>query len=161
MSWKIGDKARVYNKDASFLGSVCFENGDTTTVELVLPGRGIVVTDTIRGGFHVPLTMAEAENTLTKIEEENTLTKLVAVAKRDSAGHEIHEHQEFRKGDVFEIITEPVDLMTVIIFGQLKAHGDDEKAILVNFGSGFMVFFKEESEQAFNFNEFFDQKEVN
>lgn len=161
MEWKIGDKARVYNKDASFLGSVCFENGDTTEVEMVLPGRGIAVRDTIRGGSPVALTYKEAENTLTKIEGENTLTKTVAVAKRDSAGHEIHEQQQFKKGDVFDIITEPVDLMTTIIFGQLQAHGDLEKATMINFGSGFMVFFDEEDEQAYGFNDFFDKKEVN
>lgn len=161
MDWKVGDKARVYNKEASFLGTICLDNGDITTVEMVMPGRGIAVTDTIRGGSPVALTFKEAENTLTKIEEEIKLTKTVAVAKRSSEGHEIHEQQKFNAGDVFDILTEPIDLMTMIIFGQLESHGDLERATVVNFGEGFMVFFDEEDEHAYGFNQFFDKKEVN
>lgn len=161
MEWKVGDKVRVYNKDASEIGSICLENGDVTTVVIVSPGRGIAVTDKVRGGAPVALTFEEAENTLTKIEEEVKLTKTVAVAKRDSVGHEIHEQQEFRKGDVFDILTEPKDLMTVIIFGQLQAHGDLERATIVDFGEGFMVMFDEEDDMAYGFNDFFEKKEVN
>lgn len=89
------------------------------------------------------------------------MTKLVAVAKVDSQGHDIHEQQQFSKGDTFNVISEPIDFMTTVIFMQIESRGDLDKAVLVDFGESFIVFYNEESDIAWNVNDYFELKEVN
>lgn len=89
------------------------------------------------------------------------MTKLVAVAKVDSQGHDIHEQQQFSKGDTFDVISEPIDITTTIVFMHIESRGDLDKAVLVDFGESFIVFFNEESDDAWNVNDFFELKEVN
>ena len=49
MDWKVGDKARVFNNSAAFLGELCLRNGDITTVKAVLKDVAVSVTDTVNG----------------------------------------------------------------------------------------------------------------
>lgn len=89
------------------------------------------------------------------------MTKLVAVAKVDSQGYDIHEQQQFSKGDTFNIISEPFDFTTRVLFMHIESLGHSDKAVLVDFGESYIVFFNEESDIAWNVNDYFELKEVN
>lgn len=89
------------------------------------------------------------------------MTKKVAVAMQASAGHEIDDVFQFEEGDKFDILEEPIDVMTAIVFGQLKGAGDLERAEVIHISNeiGFIVMFTEDSDLAFNFNDFFIKQE--
>lgn len=169
MDFKAGDKVRITNLDNVLFADRYFNEGDESVVKESMAGMAFVkVTKNAdapeisnKDGFDSGclVFIGEELESLTKIEEEVKLTKLLAVAKRDSEGHEIHEQQEFKQGDVFEILTEPKDLLSMIVFGQLAQEGELDKATIVDFGEGFMVFFEEENEKAYGFGDFFEQIE--
>lgn len=168
MDFKAGDKVRVTNLDNVLFAERYFNEGDESVVKE--SREGMVFVEATKNADAPAITsngfdngclvfIGEELESLTKIEGEIKLIKPLAVAKRDSEGHAIHEQQEFKQGDVFEILTEPKDLLSMIVFGQLAQEGELDKATIVDFGEGFMVFFEEENEKAYGFGDFFEQIE--
>lgn len=168
MDFKAGDKVRITNLGNVLFAERYFNEGDESVVKE--SREGMVFVEATKNADAPAITsngfdngclvfIGEELESLTKIEGEIKLIKPLAVAKRDSEGHAIHEQQEFKQGDVFEILTEPKDLLSMIVFGQLAQEGELGKATIVDFGEGFMVFFEEENEKAYGFGDFFEQIE--
>lgn len=167
--YQVGDKLRVVDNTKVLLGTECFDNGDITEIERIEAGvNGIVicVTDLKQGGFPLAMLSWQADKAFVKVESQNEeeikLTKKVVVAKVDSAGKEIEQAQTFREGDVFDVIDKnnPKNLIVAMVGEQLKQSGDFEQATLVDFGDGMLVFFEQETENAWGLHDYFEIKEV-
>lgn len=167
--YKVGDKLRVVDNTKVLLGTECFDNGDITQIERIEEGQNgtvICVTDLKQGGFPLAMLSWQVDKAFVKLESQNEeeikLTKKVAVAKVDSAGKEIEQAQSFNKGDVFEVVDKnnPKNLIVAMVGAQLKQSGDFEQATMVEFGDGMLVFFEEETENAWGLHDYFEIKEV-
>lgn len=167
--FKVGDKLRVVDKTKVFFGNECLVDGGITTVERVLNERGdFAVTDMIRGGAPLGIAIQQAGAAFVKIESETQiegepkLTKKVAVAKVDSEGTEVHGAQKFSKGDEFRVIDlkSPQNFGEFVVANALTEGGDLDKAVVVEFEEGLIVFFNEVSEKAWHIDDYFEIKEV-